>query len=486
MNLVDLGAERAVLSGLCKYGSDTYNDISDILKVDTFSHEFNQVFYKCVEHHFKDKINGVIDLPSILSSAHSLGIHHIMDRDENRKMVRAILNMDIEQANLRKLATKLRKLQIGRDLSSIYDEAKANLLSITGDESASHILSIAENPLFEYSMRLADGKSAGPQLMGSNIKDRIAYLRGNPVQQIGVSTGFPEYDFVIGGGLRRRSVNVSAARAKMGKTSIAKNMCIHIAGKLGLPILNLDTEMCKEDQQDRMVASMTGIPINDICTGKFANDRKSDRIVGEAIDQIAKMPYYYQSIAGVPFEDVISIMRRWITKEVGIQANGESKPCVIILDYLKLVDASNLKSVQEYQELGFMMTALQNFMVKYSVPCQTFVQLNRDGLDKENETAISGSDRISWFCSSLGIFKAKTHEEMTEDYKAGIKEKYNRKYIPILARYGPGLEYGDYINMKFEGQYCRITEGPTRNSIHDVDMIDKNPGHVNDRDDPAF
>lgn len=485
MNLVDLGAERALLSGLCKYGSEAFSDISDIIQVKTLTHEFNQVMYKCIEHHLKDKTDGVIDLPSILSSANSLGIHHILDKDEGRKMLRAILNMDIEQVNLRKLGAKLRKLQIARDLSSVMDEAKAALLEVSGDESAAHIISLAENPIFDYSMKVSDGRNSGPQLIGSDLKERINFLRNNPVSQMGISTGFPEYDFVIGGGLRKGSVNVTAARAKMGKTSIAKNMAIHIAEILGYHVLNLDTEMCKEDQQYRMVSSMTGVPINDICTGKFALNREHDRLVNEALERIAKMPYYYQSIAGMPFEDVIAIMRRWITKDVGL-INGEAKPCVIILDYLKLLDSGNMKNIQEYQELGFMMTSLQNFMVKYRVPCQTFVQLNRDGLDKENEATVSGSDRISWFCSSLGIFKAKTSEEMAEDLKAGIKEKYNRKYIPLLSRFGPGLDYGDYINMKFEGQYCRIREGPTRNNIHDVDIVDKNPGQIHDDRDVEF
>lgn len=486
MNLVDLAAERALLAGTCKFGSEVYNDISDIITVGTFSNEINQVIYKCIEHHVKDKIDAKVDLPSIFSAANSLGLSHMLDKDDSRKMVRAILNMELDSSNLRKLAAKLRKLQIARDLGSVIDEAKAALANVTGDETVTTILSTVENPIFEYSMGLSDGKQSGPQLIGRNIKERLEYLRKNPVEQIGISTGFPEYDFVIGGGLRRRTVNVTAARAKMGKTSIANNMCIHIAGKLNLPILNLDTEMCEEDQQYRMIAAMSGVPINDISTGKFAKNKQQDILIGKASDLISSMPYHYQSVAGLPFEDIISIMRRWVTKVVGMNSAGEANPCVILFDYLKLMDPTNLKIVQEYQELGFMMTSLQNFMVKYSVPCQTFVQLNRDGLDKENESTVSGSDRISWFCSSLGIFKAKQQEEIAEDVKSGCKENYNRKYIPILSRYGPGLDYGDYINMKFEGQYCRITEGPTRNNIHDIDIIDKNKGHISHDDDVEF
>lgn len=487
MNLVDVAAERALLSTLCKFGSDGYNDISDIVTCNSFANEVNQVFYKCIEHHVKDHSNAKIDIPTIYSAANSLGLSHIINTDDSKKMLRAIINLEVDNSNVRKIAAKVRKLQIARDLGSVLDEAKANLMNVTGDETVSNIISVAENPVFEYRLQISESKNDGPELMSNDLKKYLEFLKNNPVKQVGLSTGFPLHDIAIGGGLRKKSVNVIAARAKQGKTSIANKVCIHVAKELGIPVLNLDTEMNKEDQLHRMIASLSGVDINDIATGKFGSDGNKDRLINETAEKILSIPYYYQSIAGLPFEDILSIMKRWVMKTVGLQKNGQAKDCLIVYDYLKLMDSANLtKNTQEYQELGFMMTGLQNFMNRYGVPCQTFVQLNRDGLDKENEAAISGSDRISWFCSSISLFKPKSSEEIAEDYKQGIKEKYNRKMIPLLARYGPGLDYGDYINLQFQGNICKISEGPTRNEIYSEDIVDKNRGSFGDDEGAIF
>ena len=39
-----------------------------------------------------------------------------------------------------------------------------------------------------------------------------------------------------------------------------------------MPVLNLDTEMTKQDHQDRGMAMLTDIGINEIETGQFANN----------------------------------------------------------------------------------------------------------------------------------------------------------------------------------------------------------------------
>ena len=123
-------------------------------------------------------------------------------------------------------------------------------------------------------------------------------------------------------------------------------------------------------------------------------------------------------------------------------------------------------SMQEYQVLGFQITKLHNFMVKYDAPCLAFVQLNRDGITKESTDVVSGSDRLIWLCTSFSIFKLKSDEEVADD---GV-DYGNRKLVPVVARHGEGLDDGDYISMKMFGKYGRIDEGMTRNEIH-VDSL---------------
>ena len=130
-------------------------------------------------------------------------------------------------------------------------------------------------------------------------------------------------------------------------------------------------------------------------------------------------------------------------------------------------------SMQEYQALGFLISGLHNFCIKYDLPCLSFVQLNRDGITKESTDVISGSDRLLWLCTNFTLFKVKSEEEQADDIEAGMSYSYNRKLVPLLARHGGCLEEGDYINVYMQGEYARLTEGPTRNKLKTSNKVKK-------------
>lgn len=460
----DVAAERAVLGGIYQHGSDAYLDVADILDADTFTVDSHAAFYKCFEYILKDEKGGKLDLPSIYSTASNLGLSKIIDNKDDRQLLRSIKNFTIELPNIRKMAGKIQKLRIGRLLHSQLLNSAENIQKITGDEKISQILGIAEKPIFDLSS-LLNNTLDGPKLMGEGLKDYYNYLVKNPVKQVGISTGLPCYDKAIGGGLRRKTVNVMAARPKAGKTITADNVGYHIASQ-GIPVLNCDSEMGQEDHWNRILANISNVTIDDIESGQFAHDEQKDLAVSAAIKKLESVPYHYISISGQDFEDTVSIMRRWIARYVGFEENGLCKPCVIIYDYLKLMSGEGLsRDLKEYQMLGFQMTTLHNFMVKYGAASLLFMQLNRDGITKEDTSAASGSDRIIWLCSNFSIFKKKSPEEIAEERAAGLTNCGTRKIITIAARHGEGLEDGDYINIKTDYRYGRIVENKTRKTL---------------------
>ena len=195
------------------------------------------------------------------------------------------------------------------------------------------------------------------------------------------------------------------------------------------------------------------------------------------------VPYYHVNIGGKPFEDQLAIMRRWLARHVGLNPDGTAKECVIIYDYLKLMNSADIKDVAEFQALGFMMTALHNFALKYSVPILSFIQLNRDGITKESTDAASGSDRIIWLCSNFTIYKVKSDEEIAQDGE----EHGNRKLVPIIARHGQGLEDKDYINVRMKGQFAHLEEGLTARELEDGgNYVDDDEEFQSDQEDVPF
>ncbi len=108
--------------------------------------------------------------------------------------------------------------------------------------------------------------------------------------------------------------------------------------------------------------------------------------------------------------------------------------------------------------MGFLTTALHNFAIKFKLPILATIQLNREGIKKEDSSAASGSDRIVWLCSNLTILKPKTDLELNDDPPSNG----TKKLVVSDTRYGPGMETGEYINIKNELEVAKISEGKPR------------------------
>lgn len=455
--LSDVGAERAVLAGVWRYGADAWVDVDDLLSPKVFTTKINKIIYACFQHIFAFDGSADIDLPRIFSAAKTLGLEEELSKET--KFLRAVGEMPIKLSTVRQMAAKIFKLDIIRNLKTEVSDIEEKLDSLTGDEDIADILATAEQPIYDFGNILYEGDSDNtPQSIGAGINEFVDWLEENEREQVGIASGFPTYDYHIGGGFRGSTVNVIGARPKVGKTMLADNIALYVAGKSKIPVLNLDTEMTKEDHWCRMLANVSEVPTRRIETGKFKRSKTEREKVRKAAKYLHGIPYEYLSIVGKPYEETISLMRRWLVKSVGKDENGNFNPCLFIYDYIKLMTPDGLQALREYQMLGFLMTALHNFAKKHNVPVLSFIQLNRDGILTENSSAASGSDRIIWLCSNFSIFKKKEAEEEAEMPGAG-----NRKLIPIDMRHGEPMDEGDYINLHFRGHIAKIKEGQTRN-----------------------
>ena len=463
--LCDPAAERAVLAAMFRNGHDTYLDVSDLVSANTFTVDANQALYRCLCHIMEPGPSARPDMPSLMSAAKSLGFDSLFAKKDDLQYARAVCNMPVEPANARRMAGKIKKLEVARELEQKVEIGLSQLRDVTGEESIDQILAAAEGPLFEYASNLAGNGQVTTQRMGENAEEHLTYLMDNPREMVGISTGLPIFDRSIGGGLRPNSMDIIAARMKVGKSMIVDHVSLHVAGNLELPAFNLDTEMSHEEHLMRVAANLSGLPINDIERG-VCGIRPEDRAkVIEAAKRLKDMPYYYRAIAGEAFEETMSAMRRWVMRDVGLDANGKAKPCVIIFDYLKLMSAGSMlkDGLAEYQVLGFMATTLKNFAKRYAVPVMTFAQLNREGIDGDSTGAVAGSDRIAMYGTSLTYYRLKTEEEKGEGPVEG--RKYSHMLKNKVSRHGPGVPDDDFIHIRTDYSRARIEEGPLNSEL---------------------
>lgn len=90
MILCDPSAERAVLSGIIKYGEDAYLDIADIVQESSFTIDSNQVIFKCLKSLCEKDTTTSIDIASIYSASEELNLSHILSKKEEAVHLKAI------------------------------------------------------------------------------------------------------------------------------------------------------------------------------------------------------------------------------------------------------------------------------------------------------------------------------------------------------------------------------------------------------------
>lgn len=476
---VDAYAERGVLAGVARHGVDAFVDADDLVTERSFAVDNNGLWYRCLRHGFGQDPEWRPDLASVLAHARTLGLGDTLDTPDEVKYFRSLLNMPAELPNVRKLAAKVRRLEVARVAYEVAGQIEAGLDGVTGDEAGSAILSLLEKPVFDFAARVRGLDQDKAVRLGDGLELWVEHLAANPVEQIGLPSGFRRADRAIGGGLRKGAITMWGARPNQGKTQALMNVSLSLACGSEyqwprmdvvprVPVLYLDTEMGEEDHRARNLANLSGVDVTLIETGKFGRDPAAARKVREAVARLADVPYHFRSIAGEPFEDTLAFMRRWVQKEVGLGPDGKAKDCAIAYDYVKLMDASGLsKAVQEHQLIGFIMSGLHNFAARYGVPMVAACQLNRDGINSEETSAVGGSDRILHYVSNLFLHKPLSPEEIADQHQPG--PKYDFKEVLVKKRHGAGLGYDNFIYMKTDFRIGRITEGPTKKELQEAD-----------------
>ena len=449
----DIDTEKVLISLLLNHGEEAFHEIGTLgISESTFYDSTNKIVYKCLDKLFSSDNIKSPDIPLIIDTALSFNLKNWVDNTDLKTTLEQTKAENLGTLeNAKKYGQKLRKLEVTNNIMDSVEGIQDELEEITGQERLSEIFGLVENRLSNLAGFLTD-QSVDPVKIGNVVGDHIRNLVENPIDQIGIPTGYGLFDKIIGGGLRRHAITVIAARSKVGKSTFCKNIAKNIS-KEGIPVLILDTEMETEDQINRLIASTADVPITEVETGKFNDNLANRESVYRAINEIQGLDIQHKNIAGMSIDEQLAIARKWIIRDVGLEKDGKAKECVLVYDYIKMMDSKELKDMQEHQALGFLITKLQNFAVKYDIPILTAVQLNRDGIEKENTAAISGSDRIAMFCSSICILKWKAPEEIDmEDNKQG-----NQKLVPVISRYGPPAD-GSHINIMFKPETNIMSE----------------------------
>lgn len=287
--------------------------------------------------------------------------------------------------------------------------------------------------------------------MGDNTEAILAERAETPEQVPGLETGWTEFDRTTNG-LQGDDLLIVVAESKTGKSVFLTNIATKFSIIDQIPILYIDTEMSARQQEDRILARLSGIPFNEIVSGMYV----MDTVNGKAEDKVARLKrareqlnmgnYYHVYMPQFTIEKVSALARKF-HRQFGIKA--------LFFDYIKIPSSQgSFKEVQEYQALGFLTSGLKDIAGMLDIPVLAAAQANRTNLgsDKKDASSIGGSYRILQLASKLMFLTNKTDEQIA---KQGIQ---NGNQTLQIAYQRNGESGGDPINIFFDRPKLHMRE----------------------------
>ena len=316
-------------------------------------------------------------------------------------------NLDIFCQKLKQAYTRYRLCEICDETKSFVLTDKAEVLN------PSEILGQHESQLADLSNDVQQTKEI--YKMGEDTERILEERMENPNTVPGLEVGWSKFDYYTNGG-QPGDLIMLCARAKTGKSTTLTNWATKLAIEDKIPILYFDTEMSPREQEDRILSILSGVPHKEIVSGMYCLDTEFGKAedkklrIREAVKKLREGNYYHIYLPNFTIEKVNAI-----AKKFKIQNNIQA----VFFDYLKFPSSqvANLKSVQEWQMLGYIASGLKDLAGTLGVPVYSGCQENRSNLDsdKKDERNVGGSDRILQLASKLVFLSNKSDDQIMKE-----------------------------------------------------------------------
>lgn len=368
-------AEQAVIGGLL-IGHNNFDLIADELAADDFYRPEHRAIFSAIERLVDDgQPHDAVTVCDSLSAAGEL------DRAGGAAYVFELARNTPSAANIRAYATAVTQRARGRRLIQIGQK----ITNIAWDESQS----IDEREEQAQAELLTLGDNAGDDIVSTNAALKIVideidrrYESGNELT--GLTTGFADIDKRTRG-LQPGNLILIAGRPSMGKTTLAMNIVEHVAFTLRKSALVFSMEMSRNELFERMIASIGGIRLDAILTGKFHDDEWSR--LSRAVSVMKDSPLIVDDRPALSIQQMRSRARK---------LHKKTPLSLIVVDYLQLAAAKATRSNENReQEISSISRGLKALAKELNCPVIAVAQLNRNCESRPNKRPINSDLRDS-------------------------------------------------------------------------------------------
>lgn len=168
-------------------------------------------------------------------------------------------------------------------------------------------------------------------------------------------------------------VHILAGRPGMGKSAAAQGMCVNCATSSdGGAALFVSLEMEKEQIAERMLSAESKTPSRAMRTGDITPVVFVE--VQRAAERLRKIPMAIEYCPGATVGRIRAVVRRKMRE---LCRAHNTKPGLVAIDYLQLIDDQMHKGETRDQAIGRVMRALVKLAADLRCPVVTLSQLNR-------------------------------------------------------------------------------------------------------------
>lgn len=240
-------------------------------------------------------------------------------------------------------------------------------------ESIEELVAKAESAMFALSEKVSTKEDTRAESFHRIVDTLEEAHKGG---RVGISTGFPAVDRIVGG-LRGGQLITIAARPAVGKSALAGN----IAEKLvmeGTPVAFFSYEMTQDELNLRMLCSLSDTNlIGDVINGGVQEPSNRLRVMSQAAQWVPKLkaaPIHIIDNGNLTVSQIRSNARR-LVKDNGVK--------LIVVDYIQLIKpAAEDRRAQRHVQVGNITAELKQMAMELKVPVIGLAQLNR-GIEGE-------------------------------------------------------------------------------------------------------
>jgi replicative DNA helicase len=367
-----LEAEQAVLGGLLLDAAAWFN-VSDVVRAEDFYRPDHRTIFDAIRALATNQkptdavtVSEHLERHGQLADVGGLAYLGTLARDTpTAANVRAYAEIVHERSMLRQL------IKVGTDIAaSAYN---------TDGETARELVDLAEQGVFaiaEAGARAGGGARSVAEMLPAVI-DQIDEWHSNPGALRGLATGFTDFDKMTGG-LRPGDLVIIAGRPSMGKSTLAVNMAEYAAinPNIRAPVAIFSMEMPSEQIITRMLASIGGVPLSSLRSGRIA-DEDWARITG-ATSQLSEAKIFIDETPALTPTDLRARARR-LKREHGLG--------LVVIDYLQLMQVPGNKE-NRATEIAEISRGLKVLAKELAVPVVALSQLNRSVESREHKKPV--------------------------------------------------------------------------------------------------